>query len=263
LWGIDHFYFQLREEARQATATAQALAGSQALQQTATAEAIAGSEELARTATAQAESANATATVQEEAVNATATAQAEVANATATAQAIERERTRCRDQASYDLAISSEPTLWPDETHTWVTDKSPPGMVATWKVTNTGSCAWETVALKPISGGEAERVEVKRDGEPVALTAQGYLSPSVAPGQTVEIELRSRSFDPWRARKVEGEWILVVNDLSLFDLPHFGLEVNDWVIAVTPTPTPIPTPTPSSSPKPPRKDSDDPPNPRR
>lgn len=159
IWGTDHCYFQPRERARRATATAKAVAGLHALQQMATAEAIARSEKLAETATAQVE-----------ATNATVTAQAMAAQATATALAIEKERNRCRDQRSYSITPSSQPILETDKNYTWVTR---PQMVAAWTVTNTGSCAWEAVALKPLSGGEVESVEVKRYGEPVTLNAQG------------------------------------------------------------------------------------------
>jgi hypothetical protein len=250
---VNWFHFRPLEAARQATATADAIVGSEALRRTATAEAQAGSEALERaanaTATAQASTstivaraANATATVQ--AVNAEATARAVQATATAQAEAL-----RCRDQANYGMAVASQPTLWPEPGTVWVTDKPTPLLFATWTVTNTGSCAWERVALKPVTGGEAEeRVEVRVEGEPIPLREDGGLEDPVAPGQTVEIELRARSFGVWDASEVQGEWVLEANGMSFFDLPHFRVEVRDWVVPITPTATPTPTPTPTPVP---------------
>ncbi len=240
--------YRQRERVRGATATAQVIAGSLALQQTSEAEAMVisavdsakatlQSESANATMAAQAESANATATVNAASANATATANAASANAMATAQAATAHENRCRDARFYSFEVAPEPALWPDIGYVYVTDKPWPRVRATWVVTlpatiltDTQSCAWNSVALKTLSG-EDFGAELYWNGEPVE---------SVQPGESVEIVLPF----PRLQAPDSGEWLLVVNGISLFDHPHLQLDTGDdvWVYIVTPTPTPTLTP---------------------
>ena len=228
---MNSLYHQSEAE-RQATATARAIAAATNIAQTATAEAVAFSEESQATRTAQAADANATATVNAASANATATANAVSANATATAQAATAEENRCRDVTFYSFEASSEPILWPDIEYWYVTDKLWPQVRATWVValpdtiaTGVQPCAWDSVALRTLSGEAVndEMVKLQRDGAFVER---------VQPGESVDLVL----YFPRLQAPNSGEWVLVVNDISLFDQPHLKLDAGDWVKVVTPTP---------------------------
>ncbi len=250
LFSANEFYFKPQEATRVANATAQALAldansraTATALAATATSEAMQGKSALDATATAQAATATfeaqqgqaalaGTATAQA----ATATAQAQASYATATAEA---ENLRCSNPNLYTLEVAAEPNISPQPGTTWITDDRWPSVHADWVVTNTSTCEWRSVQLKTLAGETAD-VKLFRDGE--ELTA-------ITPETSVTVVLRF----PRYPAPSQGEWILVVNGLTLFDLPHLRLDLGDqqWIVAVTPTPTPTPTPTATPTPEPP------------
>ncbi|MBN2006332.1 MAG: hypothetical protein JXA21_23465 [Anaerolineae bacterium] len=248
-FSANEFWFKPQEAARVATATARALAlddssraTATAMAATATSEAMQGKSALDATATAQAATATfeaqqgqavlaGTATAQA----ATATAQAQASYATATAEA---ESLRCSNPNLYTLEVSPTPQFEPPLGYTWNTDRPWPAVYAAWVVTNTSSCMWQSVQLKTLAG-ETMDVKLFRDGEELAVI-------DARASATV------RLYFPREAAPTQGEWILVINGLTLFDLPHLRLDLGEeqWIVAVTPTPTPTLTPTATPTPTP-------------
>lgn len=245
LFSVNEFWFKPQEEARVAAATAQALALDASAQGTATAIAATATadagklaeEYLTATARADQDAANRAATATAEALQnqAAATAQAQANIATATAQA---EAVRCQNIMLYDLEVAEEPDLSPSLQTIWVTDKPWPSVYAEWVVTNTSTCEWANVLLKDLDRRELT-INLLRDGEELER---------LLPGETATVRLAFAS----SPAPSKGEWILVVNGLSLFDAPSLHLDLGEqaWVIAVTPTPTPTPTATPTLTPTP-------------
>ena len=223
-WAVETYYFQPREAARQAQATARVGAMVTVVEQTAAARdataafvAQAGATTLANR--------DATATAWDISLVSAATADAMALSGTATAQA---EALRCRDVGRYGLAPSSRPILYPAPGTVHMVGDVPPEVRAVWVVTNTGECAWQHITLYPIAGGEPVVPALWRGGGPVT---------EVEVGEQVEVDL---AFSVWEATSVNEEWVVEVNDLALFDQPHVLLNVRRWMIVVTPTPTPSP-----------------------
>ena len=248
-WAINQYYFQPQEATRQAKATEASLSlAQQATRDKATQDAVATAEKATQDAVATADKVgqDARATAEKATENAIAAAEQAERDATATAAAQELDvratAIACQNIQLYTVTVALEPQLAPEPGTIHVVGSPAPRVAATWRVTNTGQCDWESVALKPMSGGDAVPTSMSRAGEPVT---------SVAPGETVEVEL---AFSPQAAQRVDGEWVLVVNGLSLFDQPHLRLAQEGWIVLVTPTatstPTFTPTPTPTFTPVP-------------
>ncbi|MBN2006331.1 MAG: hypothetical protein JXA21_23460 [Anaerolineae bacterium] len=248
LLGIQLLVFAPQERARVATATAQAQmleyraqGAATAMAAMATADALEAQTNLAGAATAQAATATAEAQQGAAALAATATVEVQRNRATATAQVAANkavaEANRCLEPAAYTLDVAETPVLTPEPGYRWVTSNAWPSVYAGWGITNTGACAWQSVQLKTLAG-ETVEVKLSRDGEELS---------AVDPGASATVRL----YFPRQAALTQGEWILVVNGLTLFDLPHLRLDLGEqrWMIAVAPTatPTPIPTPTPVPS----------------
>jgi Flp pilus assembly protein TadG len=244
-WGVNNCYFQPREATRQAQATAQAVALATAAQQTLDA----GLSSQARTATAQASAFAATAQALDEQSRATAAAQA--AAATAAAQALaeqdraaatQAEALRCQNIQLYGLAVS-EPVLRPAHGSVRVIGDPVPAVYATWRVTNTGECAWpwEQIGLRTKSDLRTRMASGARPGQFEIRPVEGEEGSPVEPGQAIEVLVYFSSAAAWR---VEGEWVLAVNDLQpLVEQPYLQLVVEGWIISVTPSPSLSPTPT--------------------
>ena len=233
-WAAETYYFQPREVARQAQATAYAGSLVTGVQRTAVARDATAAFVAQATVTALANR-DATATARDIALASAATAEAAALVGTTSAQV---EMLRCRDVGRHSLAVVPNPTLFP-----------PPGTVhvvgdplwtvrATWVVTNTGECPWGRVTLHPLAGGEVVEPTLRWGEEPVAR---------VEPGEPVEMTV---TFSVWEAMDVDVEWVMAVNGLPLFDQPRLRLGVGRWVVVVTPTPTPSEMPTIAGTPGP-------------
>ena len=233
-WAAETYYFQPREVARQAQATAYVGSLVTVVQQTAAARDATSAVIAQATVTALANR-DATATARDIALASAATADAAALVGTSAAQV---ETLRCRDIGRHSLAVVPDPTLYPPAGTVHVVGEPLRTVRATWVVTNTGECPWGRVTFHPLAGGEAVEPTLRWGGEPVAR---------VEPGDPVEMTL---VFSVWEARGVDMEWVMVVNDLPLFDQPHLRLVVGRWVVVVTPTPTPSDLPTIAGTPGP-------------
>jgi len=221
-WAADTYYFQPRELARQARATAQVGALVTVVQQTAAARDATAVFAAQAAATTLADR-DATATAWDISLASAATADAVALSGTGTAQA---ETLRCTDVRRYSLGVAPEPILVPSPGTVYMVGDLPPDARASWVVTNTGECLWESVVLRPVTDGEAVEPDLRRDGGPVSR---------VEPGEWVEVGL---VFTVWEAMAMDREWVVAVNDLPLFDQPHLEIAVQRWMVVVTPTPTP-------------------------
>jgi hypothetical protein len=228
----------------QQAADDQAATGTAAAQITATAleEAV-----LGQTATAQVLQAT------EIAENATATAVADPAYQ-ATAAAL-----RClSDPSAYSLEIIEGPELKPGLGSLYVPGDPVFSATASWTVRNTGECDWEQLVVEPYQDAREVNYFFWGESEEVEITPENPLQV----GQSVKILL---TFPILQARDIDEAWSLITNGLQIQNPPHLVLEVDDWIIVVSPSPTPTPKtggkPSPTE-PKPTAKPSEPPPTAR-
>lgn len=128
---------------------------------------------------------------------------------------------------------------------------------ASWIVKNTGTCGWSQVYLWSVFDNLVLQPIVKRNGEVIDLAAQdGTIV--VSPGEQIDVSLE---FPLSVAQNVEGEWVLVVDGLSLFTQPKLVLDTFNWIIVAqierptaTRTSRPSGGPAPTSSGPPSRED---------
>jgi len=220
------------------TAVAVAAATTQAAQQaaletretqvaaTATADWNALQERQAETATALASATEATAT---EAAKVTGIAQ-ETATAVAitTATAI-----ACLQDELYSARVSDARNLSPEPGATVVIggNQGLPLISASWVITNTGQCPWESL-------------ELRRSAGPSGYDAQ--IASSIAPGEETELTIQ---FTELPINPVDAKWYIVAKGKVLLERGgEIILAVPTWVIPQTATPTPTYTPTPTPTP---------------
>jgi hypothetical protein len=175
--------------------------------------------------------------------------------ATPTSQA-----TVCRNITDAALEIISGPVLTPSEGTIYRAGLPRPQ--ASWIVQNTGNCGWSQIYLWAIKENTIVRPIMKRNGQVVDLNTTGNQS-LVAPGEQVEIVLE---FPVIGAQKVEGDWVMVADGLSLVSQPHLEMTTKNWVVLAilsTPKPTrPVKTgsgPLPPPGVTPPPRDTSVPP----
>ncbi len=94
---------------------------------------------------------------------------------------------------------------------------------AKWTIRNTSFCRWETIELYSITNGSTI-IPLILSQDIKALSEMGV--ETSANGKILDIVA---TFKGDEAKKMSGEWILVVNGQQLFSRPHLALNVNKWV----------------------------------
>lgn len=151
------------------------------------------------------------------------------ANQTATAELIP-----CTELGDAAYGIIAGPSYSPTIGSAYRQGTLPPTPTASWKLLNTGSCAWQKVKLLATANEELIQPIIRLNGVTVVAPALGIDEAfTVKPGEQIEIALE---FDPNQVRKVEGEWALVVNDLTLTDFPILRVAVENWLQQISSTP---------------------------
>ena len=209
---------QAQVEARDATATAEALSSATDVQLRET--------EIAQTATAQA-------------------IQAEIL----VTQAAEANECLRPERYGLDFVSSPEPTFSPPRPTTYVQGNSPPSPIeVSWTVQNSGECAWNDPQLRSTSVndiiGQSVQLEVRQDGVPVTRVETNT--------EATIVLVFERPVD---TQALNEDWFLAVRSgestVSLLELPRFTLNTEGeaaWFDIVEPTPTPTNTPTPTPIP---------------
>lgn len=109
-----------------------------------------------------------------------------------------------------------------------------------WVIRNTGECAWSQILVWSIFDNAISQPIIKRDGlEVTPSAASGPIM--IAPGEQIELVLE---FPASSAQRIDGEWVLVVDGLSLVSQPHVLLDARNWIIL-----NPLSTPKPTQRPK--------------
>jgi hypothetical protein len=154
----------------------------------------------------------------------------------------------CQNIASTQFEVISGPTLAPEPGYSYTVGSIPPKPEVSWVLKNTGECIWERIFLWSLLEGQLKPAIIRTNGQEISLGSISEITPiTINPGDEIEIVLK---FLPSEAASVRGEWVLMINDLSLFNRPHLLVDVDGWVISVEfePTPTKIfRTPKPTSS----------------
>jgi hypothetical protein len=171
--------------------------------------------------------------IQKAILDQTATATAQIYIQRATYEAI-----LCRNSPSYQsYQISSEPEIFPRPGTNYYVGTSPFTVTASWTITNTSECRWGYLGLVPLSEESEYDVTLslqRADGEIFDLSPEN----TVAVSETVQLSV---VFDPRQAYSVTDEWVLIVNNHAMVDLPHLSVNVRNWIIPIYP-PTRTPTP---------------------
>lgn len=166
-------------------------------------------------------SANSSATAERLGVVAQETAQAATAFAlTATPTQL---AARCQNVDDVALSIVSGPDLSPSLRTIYQVGQPKPK--ASWIVQNSGTCGWAQLMLWSVLDNTISQPIVKRNG--LVLTPIADSGPMlIAPGEQIELIIE---FLPSSAERINGDWVLVVDGLSMVAQPHLELKVNDWV----------------------------------
>jgi hypothetical protein len=140
----------------------------------------------------------------------------------------------CEDLRSSTYEIISGPELNPKAGTILRQGSLASKPAATWVIKNTGSCSWKQVLLWSTVDNNIVQPILKKNGAEVSLISLGD-TPLLAPGEQVEIMLQ---FDPSNIKDVQGDWVIVVNGLTLNSQPHLLLDVKNWVVTIQDTSTP-------------------------
>jgi hypothetical protein len=142
----------------------------------------------------------------------------------------------CTELADAAYGIISGPIYSPSVGSAYRQGSLPPTPMATWRLLNTGTCAWQKVKLLSTADDELIQPIIRMNGltvvSPTQTVDESFI---VSPGEQIELTLE---FDPLDVRKVEGEWVLVVNDLTLADFPIFRVLAENWLVQVYATTQP-------------------------
>jgi hypothetical protein len=224
-------------EAREAELTASAatdLARESIAQETAVARAGTGTAQafVNQTTTQQAaisdlEKSTAQAIASTTAFQGTALAQASTATQSALASIATAEAIRCGNVTGYALELSSALDFDPPVGTEYIIDTETISPTVAWEVTNVGECKWERLEVRPASGEQEVRYALWREGEFTEVTPEDPLQND----ETIQVIL---NFDVFESSNIDGEWVLVVNGLDLLEQPHLELDVEEWIILITP-----------------------------
>ena len=142
----------------------------------------------------------------------------------------------CQDLSSTSFEIVSGPTLLP-EAGTIIGSGSPPleEATATWMVKNNTNCGWDQLFLWSTGNNQILQPLMKKDGVEIKFATEPG-KPMVSPGEVIELVI---VVEPENAKFIKGDWVMVINGLSLFAQPHLAVDEDNWVkiTLVTPTPT--------------------------
>jgi hypothetical protein len=180
-------------------------------------------------------------------VLAAAAAAEAAANAQATAKAAEIQALTatptvqvgiCQNLNEAGLTVVSGPELLPSLGTLYKVGMTPPQ--ASWIIRNTGNCAWSQILTWSVFDNEIVQPIVMRDGQVVTPSANsGPIM--IMPGEQIELVLQ---FPASSAQRIDGDWVMIVDGLSLVSQPHIILKANNWVIL-----TLLETPRPTTRPK--------------
>ena len=214
-------------QATETAATLTAEANLLAVQQSATAQAAtqAAAQNAAATETAQART-----EAQATALHQTAVALTPMATALAQRMQETLEAATCENPAQYAVEILSQPVLYPRPGTRYVIGNAPFGATATWEIQNTGGCDWTSLSIEPLADSQPLPFTFSKDGETIEITAEE----PVKTGEQIEVKL---DFGVLNSANINQEWIFVINDLQLSEQPHLQVNVEDWIVPVTPRPT--------------------------
>lgn len=185
-------------------------------------------------------------------VFATATAAQEKANADSTAQAaaiLALTATPtvqvgiCQNINNAALEVISGPELTPRLGTLYRLGMQSPQ--ASWVIRNTGNCGWSQILVWSVFDNAISQPIIKRDGQVVTPSAtSGPIM--IAPGEQIELILE---FPASSVQRINGDWVLVIDGLSLVSQPHMVLEANNWIILnLLNTPKPTQKPKATSAP---------------
>lgn len=132
----------------------------------------------------------------------------------------------CSDITQAQYEVVSGPQLNPP-TGT-VYQASLPNPQASWIVKNTGTCGWSQIYLWAVFDNLVVQPIIKHNGQVIDATVQDEKN-LIKPGDQIEVILEIPISE---AQQVEGEWVLVVDGLSLFDRPKLILKAFNWILVV-------------------------------
>jgi hypothetical protein len=138
----------------------------------------------------------------------------------------------CTDTATIGYELVSGPHLTPEPFFSFLRSR-PPIPTSSWILKNTGSCIWENISFWSLLDGQAIDALIINNGE-VINPDNAPVPILVSPGEQIEVAVKFRVDE---ARNVNEQFVVIVNGVSLEDLPHIDIQVEDWVIPVTRTPT--------------------------
>lgn len=140
----------------------------------------------------------------------------------------------CQDVSTTSFEIISGPEISPPSGYQLVIGEAVPPLEASWVIKNAGDCIWQKVSLWSQDDNVIVVPSVSQNEQVIDQSAGAGLT--LPPGQVMKISLRFKFTGAWQ---VTGEWVLVVNNqLSLYSKPHLTLDVQNWIITLTPTPDP-------------------------
>lgn len=130
----------------------------------------------------------------------------------------------CQSINDASLQIASGPQLTPELRTYYTAGMSNPQ--ASWVVQNSGTCGWSQILLWSVFDNSVAQPIIKRNGQIVTPTADPAQS-LIAPGEQIELVIE---FPASKAQRVNNEWILVVDGLSMLSQPHLILKADSWVV---------------------------------
>ncbi len=130
----------------------------------------------------------------------------------------------CQNINEASLLIASGPQLAPELRTFYTAGMTNPQ--ASWVVQNSGTCGWSQILLWSVFDNSVTQPIVKRNGQVVTPTADPTQS-MIAPGEQIELVIE---FPASKAQRINNEWILVVDGLSMLSQPHLILKADSWVV---------------------------------
>jgi hypothetical protein len=130
----------------------------------------------------------------------------------------------CQNINEASLLIASGPQLTPELRTFYTAGMTNPQ--ASWVVQNSGTCGWSQILLWSVFDNSVTQPIIKRNGQIITPTADPAQS-LIAPGEQIELVIE---FPASKAQRVNNEWILVVDGLSMLSQPHLILKADSWVV---------------------------------
>ena len=159
---------------------------------------------------------------------------AQVATSTARIATPTQQAAICQNVNDANLYIVSGPDLLPVPGTLFKTGMDSPQ--ASWVIQNTGKCSWSQILVWSVLDNAIVEPIIKRNGE-IVTSVPGGDQEMIKPGEQIEVVLQ---FPATGAQRVNGEWALVVDGLSLVPQSHLILNATNWIVLRSP-PTATPT----------------------